>query len=215
MNCVKYLLALVIFLLLLVRPIYSATLAVDVYGSYDYTNKYLSVFWKTNTVYTSFKIDFFTTFTDPTLACDTSPTLTLKASNTSSYSNKNITFTNVPDGKYRVNIYGVIGTTSTLILTQDFFIQAVSKNFTIGWCDSSTGNIGTNVYTTPIASFDFGSEEAVSSWKASELARSTNYFETKNMLFTYVYPSGISPVSAQVITYTVIPDKPIWKEIIN
>ena len=223
MNYIKYVLATVIFLLLIVRPVYSATLAVDIYGSYDYYSKNLSIFWRTTDVYTSFKIEFYSTLSNGT--CDASPTLTLKNSYTSNYSNKNITLSNVTDGKYRIKVYGVTGTSNTLVQTQDFFIQAVSKDFTIGWCNITPSNFtytGTTVYTNTTSSFDFGNEESISTWKITELARSTQYFNIKNMVFTNngyynSAPTTIikSPISAQVITYTVIPETPIWKGIIN
>ncbi|MBV5346653.1 hypothetical protein JZU46_00250 [bacterium] len=225
MKYIKYVLATVTFLLLLIRPVYSATLAVAIYGSYDYYSKALSVFWKTTTIYDSFKIDFYSTFVAPNAPCGTAPTLTLKSSYTSNYSNKNITLPNVTDGKYRVNIYGVVGTTSTLLQTQDFFIQAVSKDFTIGWCNTSSSTFtytGTLVYTSTTGSFDFEGEENITTWQISELARNTQYFSIKNMLFVNLGYDNVSPTvtikspkSAQIITYTVIPEKPIWGGIIN
>ena len=155
--------------------------------------------------------------------CQGPKTRNILATPTVSGATYNLTFTNINDGIYQVVILGTKGTTTAQILSQTFYVFKVSKNQTVGWCNNIPINDqtfkGTTVYTTKVPSFVFGTAAPVPDFLKTQLTQNGEYFETKYSLFTneFLLPNQTkltsSQASAQLITFSVIPEKPVQEGI--
>ena len=210
---IRRLVLLVVFLLAGLKPVYADTLSVDVYGSYNFAAKGLTIFWKTpTTTYSSYKLIL--SKITVTATCG-SPILTgLKTYTTNAY---NTTFTNLPPDYYRVDIKGITSTGEALVYSKDFFIALTSPKFEISWCNGTSADnasiTDTVVYTNVVPSFEFTNNVSVPDYKTMKLSKTTNYYDSLNMVFVNKVGTGQSGPSGQVIVYTVLPDKPTWQGI--
>lgn len=204
-------------LLLWSSSVYGSNLLnVSIYGTYDFTERALYVFWN-NTQYQSFKVELHKVKISDNCTGPISIGLIGSITTTS----HNLRFTNIEPNYYRAIIYGVNGSSNLFIIQQDFFIASASRSYAISWCNGVSPTLTkTIVYVTDKPTFEnFGGEPIdVPKWQEMVLDRSNlSYFVQENMLFRNVFTNGtettLSPPSGQVITYTVIPDKPTWKGI--
>lgn len=217
-----------ILLLIGIGSVYGATIGVGIYGSYDFNNKNLSIFWKSADIYDSYEIVLSKVIrTGDVNSCNF--TLSYSTINTATVlkSTRNITFTNVINDRVLVSIYGIVQTSKTKIQEQEFYILPISKSVTISWCNGTPSEIGytfigTEIYSTKTPSFEFGETVVLHPDTRSETERSSssNYFEVNNMIFVSKLKNNTdatkftySPISAQVIVYTIVPESPVWEGI--
>jgi len=220
-TCISILVA---FLLLGLRPVYCAELTVGVYGSYDFNTKNMSIFWKPITGYTGYSV---TLYRINVVNADVCPqTLTETSINTATTTSTvtNITFTNVSaNNRYIAKISGITSSGQSILYTKEFYIWVVTPQYTVAWCptpvDTLNDLISTIEYSTPAPSFSFGNSIDISTWKTQKVSKNSSYYTINNMVLVNVYKNKAtsqtlySEPSAQAITYTAIPDTPIWDTI--
>lgn len=201
---------LVVFLLSTCFPVYADTLSVDVYGSYNFVDKALTVFWKpSKVVYPSYKLILNKITLTP--VCGAPELSIIKTVTTNG---NNITFTNLVPDYYKVVIKGldVVGN-ENLIYSKDFFIALSSIKYAISWCNGQddSGITNTVVYTNTQPSFEFTNPSNVPDFIKKQLSRTTEYFETLNMVFINKSVTDTSEPSGQLIIYSAIPYTPTWQ----
>jgi len=208
---IRKLLIMVVFLLSLVKPVYSETLSVDVYGDYNFEAKTLFVFWKDTIVtYSSFFVEMHkVTLGD---SCGNT-TLTLLGSKPTDYNN--LRYDNLEPGYYKVIVKGVDqNNLQTVAFIQDFFITVSSTTFGLSWCTENPTTIdGTKVYITTTPTFEFTNPMAIPDYTKMMLSKSTDYFQVLNMVFVNTAGTQVSAPSGQVIIYSAIPYTPTWQGI--
>ena len=204
------LILLVMFLLTLSKSVYAETVALDMYGVYNFDTKAFSVFWKNpSTTYSSYVVELYKVTISTTCGNNT-----LTFIKTVTTNGNNLTFTTLAPDYYKVKIKGVNNTVQTDIFSQDFFIAVSSPSFSVGWCNVDTTNLtDTIVFVETTPTFTFSNSVSVPEYKNMVLSKETNYFQVLNMVFVNKFGTQTSPPSGQVIVYSAIPKKPTWKGI--
>ncbi len=203
---------LVMFLLTLTKTVYAETVDLNMYGTYDFSTKAFSVFWKNpSTTYSSYVVELNRITLNPT--CGDNTVTFIQSANTTG---NNLTFTNLNTGYYKVKIKGVVNTTQTDVFIQDFFIAVSSPSFSIGWCNVTSVDLtDTVVFVENIPTFTFSNSVSVPEYKNMVLSKETNYFQVLHMVFVNKFGTQKSPPSGQVIVYTAVPKSPVWKGLSN
>ena len=198
-------------MLSLVKPVYSETLSVDVYGDYNFETKTLSVFWKDTLVtYSSFFVELHKlTIGD---SCGDN-ILTLLGNKYTDYNN--LRYDNLDPGYYTVIIKGVDqNNLQTVAFIKEFFIAVSSTTFNLSWCNKEPNTVdGTKVYITTTPTFEFTNPTNIPDYTKMMLSKSTDYFQVLNMVFINTAGTQVSAPSGQVIMYSAVPFTPTWQGI--
>lgn len=201
--------------------------SVDVYGDYDFNKRELSVFWKNNIVYDSYKVDLYalpTVYSDTCINVNSGVLATTRVTTTS-----NIIFTNVgtllEPVKCRVIIYGIKNNVETLIYKQEFYIYLLSTSYRVEWelCNLSGGYeyLGVYEHSTLNPNYVFDTNRFIESWESSVFIDNDIYGKKKYVIFTSVgkEPGSdtiiVSQPSGIFILYHVLPEKPKLEGITN
>ncbi len=219
----RYLLNVVFLLFLFITTSVSGkTLEVSIYGNYNFNTNSLNVFWKPDVLFNTFKTQLFKRVLGN--ECTGIYTDTLLLENTST--NLNTTFNNLliyTDNKtrYYVKVFGVSGTNSTLLYSQEFYVFIAGTTFQVSWSNCNVGENSTVVYHTTTPSFNFGEEIPVVNWKNYIFDITINQFTNISMIFVYKYLDSAtntiiySGPSAQILLFSGLPSKPTWQGIDN
>lgn len=200
------------FLLTLTKSVFAETVALDMYGTYNFSTKAFSVFWKNpSTTYSSYVVELHKITL--TTTCGNNTVTFIQSANTTG---NNLTFTNLNPDYYKIKIKGVSNNVQTDVFIQDFFIAVSSPSFSVGWCNVSSVDLtDTVVFVESIPTFTFSNSVSVPEYKNMVLSKETNYFQVLHMVFVNKFGTQKSPPSGQVIVYTAIPKKPVWKGLTN
>lgn len=209
-------------LLCIYSPVHGASINVPVYGTYNFEQKSLSVYWVSNTNYTTYKILLYSVVTSNTVCPRTSTETLIRTLTTP---DKHITFDNInTTSTLRVLIKGLVNTTEVLVAEQEFWIQLIPRKYGVDWCIDDTPGVqltGTTIYYTEVPSFTFGNSENLTTWQSKTFSKEHEYGYKINMVLTAKYRVNgsaneqESPHSAQLILFSGLPEKPEWQGIIQ
>ncbi len=207
-----------LFLLLVSSPVYGLT--VPLYGTYDFNNKVLTVFWNLPTSYNSYTIKIHRAWYTEQCVEQTALLGTHSLPVTSKSFNVPLDYKDT----YLVEIFGETQTVTQRIAYQVFWVQPIGTSFGVSWCMQDSGAssfawTGYQLYNSVEPSFTFTNYETLNDWKVKTFDKSLQYGTKINYIMTAAAKNFTSltitesPPSAQMILYVVLPPKPIWAEI--
>jgi len=213
--------AAIIFLSLWFYGTATASVAVPMYGVFDFNSNTLSVFWNISKSWDSYKIFIYEQdHTDPNIRCDSPINSVLLTNKDVPVNSQSINFSGLKrTAEYKVDIFGVQGTSQSLLATQIFWVHLVTPEFGVSWClDDSLSSkyeyTGYRWYDAEAPSYTFTAFEDLVDWKNKAISRVFPYGRKTNVVVTSVAKLigdsqvSESSASAQLILFSALPGRP-------